>query len=130
MLGLGPITGFTTRRGCYDSFLANLPRRCIGHADRACDGNRIRDVIEDQGAVPNIPPKRNRIWKSCFSKTFSKGLIAIGRMVCRLKDYRRLVIRYDKLAANFLGNIHLAAAIMGLVTVPALDFARHERRRI
>ena len=33
-------------------------------------------------------------------------------MLCRLKDYRRLATRYDKLAANFLSNIHLAAVIM------------------
>jgi transposase len=32
--------------------------------------------------------------------------------VLRLKDCRRLATRYDKLAANFLGNIYLAAAIM------------------
>ncbi|WP_188764235.1 transposase, partial [Sandarakinorhabdus glacialis] len=36
----------------------------------------------------------------------------IERMFCRLKDCRRLATRYDKLAANFLGNIHLAAATM------------------
>lgn len=89
-----------------------MPRRCIVHADRAYDSNRIRDLIEDQGAVPNIPSKRNRCWKSCFSKTLYKGRNAIERMFCRLKDCRRLATRYDKLAANFLGNIHLAAAIM------------------
>ena len=37
---------------------------------------------------------------------------SIERMFCRLKDCRRLATRYDKLAANFLANIHLAAAIM------------------
>ena len=95
-----------------ERLLANLPRRCIVHADRAYDSNRIRDIIEDQGAVPNIPPKRNRVWKSCFSKTLYKGRNAIERMFCRLKDCRRLATRYDKLAANFLGNIHLAAAVM------------------
>ena len=36
---------------------------------------------------------------------------AIERMFCRLKDYRRISTRYDKLATNFLGAIHLAAAI-------------------
>ena len=86
--------------------------RCIVHADRAYDSNRIRDIIEEQGAVPNIPPKSNRRWKSCFSKTLYKGRNAIERMFCRLKDCRRLATRYDKLAANFLGNIHLAATIM------------------
>ena len=92
--------------------LASLPVRCIVHADRAYDSNRIRGLIEDQGAVPNIPPKANRRWKSCFSRSLYKGRNAIERMFCRLKDCRRLATRYDKLAANFLGNIHLAAAIM------------------
>ncbi len=92
--------------------LASLPARCIVHADRAYDSNRIRDIIEEQGAVPNIPPKSNRRWKSCFSKTLYKGRNAIERMFCRLKDCRRLATRYDKLAANFLANIHLAAAVM------------------
>ena len=95
-----------------EHLLATLHRRCIVHADRAYDSNRIRDLIEEQGAVPNIPPKSNRRWKSCFSKTLYKGRNAIERMFCRLKDCRRLATRYDKLAANFLGNIHLAAAIM------------------
>ncbi len=44
--------------------------------------------------------------------TLYKGRNAIERMFCRLKDCRRLATRYDKLAANFLGNIHLAAAVM------------------
>jgi len=95
-----------------EHLLDKLPTRCIVHADRAYDSNRIRDLIEEQGAVPNIPPKSNRRWKSCFSKTLYKGRNAIERMFCRLKDCRRLATRYDKLAANFLGNIHLAAAIM------------------
>jgi transposase len=33
-------------------------------------------------------------------------------MFCRLKDCRRIATRYDRLAATFLGSIHLAAAIM------------------
>ena len=69
-------------------------------------------MIESQGAVSHIPPKRTRLWKSCFSKTLYKGRNAIKRMFCRLKDCRRLATRYDRLAANFLGSIHLAPAIM------------------
>jgi transposase len=92
--------------------LTGLPKRCIVHADRAYDTNRVRDLIESQGAVPNIPPKLNRLWKSCFSKVLYKGRNAIERMFCRLKDCRRLATRYDRLAANFLSSIHLAAAIM------------------
>ena len=81
------------------------------HADRAYDTNRVRDLIEGQGAVPNIPPKRTRLWKSCFSKALYRGRNAIERMFCRLKGCRRVATRYDRLATNFLGSIRLAAAV-------------------
>lgn len=80
-------------------------------ADRAYDTNAIRKQIEDQGAVPNIPPKRTRLWKSCFSPVLYRDRNAIERMFCRLKDYRRIATRYDKLAANFLSAVYLAAAV-------------------
>ncbi|WP_437373645.1 IS5 family transposase [Inquilinus limosus] len=82
--------------------LADLPPRCIVHADRAYDSDRIRALIEDQNAVPNIPPKANRRWKSCFSRVLYKGRNAIERMFCRLKDCRRLATRYDRLVAAIL----------------------------
>ncbi|TLU70473.1 transposase, partial [Lichenicoccus roseus] len=36
---------------------------------------------------------------------------AIERMFCRLKDYRSIATRYDKLATNFASSVYLAAAI-------------------
>ena len=65
----------------------------------------------EQGAVPNIPSKRNRRWKACFSRVLYRDRNAIERMFCRLKDYRRISTRYDKLATNFLAAIHLAAVV-------------------
>ncbi|WP_169833232.1 transposase [Sphingomonas panacis] len=49
--------------------------------------------------------------ESCFSRTFYKGRNAIGRMFCRLEDCDASQ-PYDRIARNFLGAIHLAAAIM------------------
>jgi transposase len=37
-------------------------------ADKAYDADCIRELIQQQGATPNIPPKSNRRWKPCFSK--------------------------------------------------------------
>jgi len=37
--------------------------------DRGYDADRIRELIEEQGATPNIPPKSNRKWKPCFSRS-------------------------------------------------------------
>ncbi len=71
------------------------------------DSNAIRHQIEHQGAVPNIPPKANRgAGRSCFSKTLYQGRNAVERMFGRLKDYRRIATRYDKLATNFLGAVY------------------------
>lgn len=91
--------------------LNGLPPHTLVLADRAYDTNAIRRQIEDQGAVPNIPSKRTRRWKSCFSPVLYRGRNAIERMFCRLKDYRRIATRYDKLAGNFLAAIHIVAVV-------------------
>ena len=49
--------------------------------------------------------------KSCFSPVLYKARNAIERMFCRLKDFRRLATRYDKLATNIIASVHLAAAL-------------------
>jgi hypothetical protein len=77
-------------------------------ADKAYDADRIRGLIQDQGATPNIPPKSNRRWKPCFSKRLYRERNLIERFFSKLKHFRRVATRYDKLAANFLAMIQLA----------------------
>ena len=75
--------------------------------DKAYDGNAIRDLIESQGAVPNIPAKSNRKWKPCFSKTLYRERNQVERFFSKLKPllseveghFRRIATRYDKLAS-------------------------------
>lgn len=95
-----------------DGLLDDLAPHTIVLGDKAYDSNAIRDLIERQGAVPNIPSKAHRRWKSCFSGTLYKGRNAVERMFCRLKDYRRIATRCDKLATNFLTAIYLAATVI------------------
>src|SRR5215212_10751938 len=95
---------FARRAG--EDLLERLPAARIVHADRAYDSNSIRRKIEAAGAMPNIPPKANRIWKSCFSPFLYRGRNAIERMFGPIKDFRRIATRYDRLARNFLGAIH------------------------
>ena len=68
------------------------------HADKGYDSNAIRRQVEGKGAMPNIPPKANRRWKNCFSPFLYRDRNAIERMFCRLKDFRRIATRYDRLA--------------------------------
>ena len=49
--------------------LTDLAPGTIVLADKAYDSDAIRRLIEAQGAVPNIPSKVNRRWKSGFSKS-------------------------------------------------------------
>jgi transposase len=50
-----------------DALLDHIGPRTIVLADKAYDADRIRELIQDRGATPNIPPKSNRRWKPCFN---------------------------------------------------------------
>jgi hypothetical protein len=65
--------------------------------------------IESKRAAPDIPPKTDRRWKNCFSPWLYRRRNAIERMFGRLKDFRRIATRYDRLASNFLAAVRLAA---------------------
>ena len=79
------------------------------HGDKGYDSNAIRRQVEGKGVMPNIPPKANRRWKNCFSPVLYRNRNAIERMFGRLKDFRRIATRYDRLADNFLAAVCLAA---------------------
>ena len=48
---------------------------------------------------------------SCFSPFLYRDRNAIERMFCRLKDFRRIATRYDRLAINYLAAVCLAATV-------------------
>ncbi|MBB4278541.1 transposase [Rhizobium mongolense] len=62
----------------------------------------IPELIREQGATANIPPKSNRRWKPCFSRRLCRERNRIERFFSKLTHFRRVATRYDKLAANFL----------------------------
>jgi hypothetical protein len=96
-------------------------------ADKAYDADRIRELIQDQGATPNIPPKSNRRWKPRFSKRLYRERNLIERFFSKLKHFRRVATRYDKLAANFLAMVQLASMRLWL---RAYDSTTYIRRRV
>lgn len=96
------------------TLLDRLDPRTIVLGDKAYDGNTIRDLIESQGAVPNIPAKSNRKWRPCFSKTLYRERNQVERFFSKLKHFRRIATRYDKLADNFLAMVKLASCRLWL----------------
>ena len=88
-----------------------MPRSAILHGDKGYDSDAIRRQVERKGAMPKIPPKANRRWKNCFSPVLYRSRNAIERMFYRLKDFRRVATRYDRLATNFLAAVCIAAVV-------------------
>ncbi|MEO9341008.1 IS5 family transposase [Mesorhizobium sp. SB112] len=88
-----------------------MPPTSLLNADKGYDSDAIRRQVKQRGAFANIPPKANRKWKNCFSPYLYQDRNTIERMFCRLKDFRRIVIRCDRLATNFLAAICIAATV-------------------
>lgn len=80
-------------------------------ADKGYDADRLRRSLRDAGAVPVIPGRRNRKRTIRYDKDRYRGRHLIDNAFCRLKDFRRVATRYDKLAANFLSGVAIATAL-------------------
>lgn len=81
-------------------------------ADRGYGANWRRATLRDQGTIPVIPGRCNRKRPILYDERRYKDRWRVEAMFCRLKDFRRIATRYDKLARNYLSAVHLAAAIV------------------
>jgi transposase len=80
-------------------------------ADRGYDTNAIRAAVAAQGAEVVIPATTSRRAPIPYDRQAYKARNLVERLWCRLKDWRRLATRYDKLARNFLATALIAATI-------------------
>jgi transposase len=80
--------------------------------DKAYDSNELRDELDQRGTKPVIPNRTNRNRPFPFSKRLYKLRWRIESAFNRLKDFRRIATRYDKLARNFLASVCLVAALV------------------
>ena len=92
--------------------LAPLPPPGACLADAGYDSDGLRHFLKGRGTLPVIPnnPPRKRLHP--FDETAYRARNAVERMFCRLKDWRRIATRYDKLAINYASAVALAAVVM------------------
>ena len=86
-------------------------------ADRAYDSDAIRAMIAAAGKEAVIPPRSNRVNPPDYDKAKYKGRNKIERLFNRLKGYRGVATRYDKLAAMFLGGVLAALLAINLKSI-------------
>ena len=91
--------------------LPHLPpaRELIG--DRGYDSGRFRAALQDKGIAPCIPSTRSRKLPIPHDAVLYRQRHRIENMFGRLKDWRRIAMRYDRCAHTFFSAITLAATV-------------------
>jgi transposase len=80
-------------------------------ADKGYDTDAFRRFLEDRAIKPIIPGKSNRKKPIRYDREAYKARNVIERCFCRLKDFRRVATRYDKLATNFMSTVCFVAVL-------------------
>jgi len=92
--------------------LDKLPAAKEMLADRGYDSDWFRASLRAKGTEPCIPPRRNRKTLIEYDKTLYKQRHKIENMFGRLKDWRRIAMRYDRCAHTFFSAICLACSVI------------------
>ena len=94
--------------------LASLPKRCRVIMDRAYEGNETRQLVLDLGLTPLVPPLSTRVEPWRYSKAWYRRRNEIERLFRRLKGFRRIFSRFDKLNVMFLAFLSFALVVEAL----------------
>lgn len=85
--------------------------------DRAYEGDETRQLVLDLGMTPVVPPKRNRLSPWEYDREMYKKRNEVERLFRRLKGFRRLFSRFDKLDVVFTFFIYFALIVDALNSV-------------
>src|ERR1035437_8163080 len=82
--------------------------------DRAYEGNETRQLVLDLGMIPVVPPKSNRLYPWEYDRALYKKRNKIERLFRRLKGFRRIFSRFEKLDVIFLAFLSFALIVEAL----------------
>jgi transposase len=82
--------------------------------DRAYEGDETRQLALDLNFIPVVPPKSNRINAWEYDREMYKRRNEVERLFRRLKGFRRIFSRFEKLDVMFIAFIHFALIVEAL----------------
>ena len=82
--------------------------------DRAYEGNETRQLVLDLGMITVVPPKSNRLDPWEYDREMYKKRNEVERLFRRLKGFRRIFSRFEKLDVVFLGFLNFALIVEAL----------------
>jgi transposase len=84
-------------------------------ADKAFDADeRVIEKLAAAGKMAVIPPTAKRTVPRDYDRDLYRARHLIENFFAKLKQFRAIATRYEKTARNFLGAVHLAAAVIWL----------------
>ena len=83
-------------------------------ADKAYDADTLIETLEARHITPVIPPKVNRVVKRQTDFALYRERNLVERFFCKLKGFRAIATRYDKLANTFLAAVQLVSVLFWL----------------
>jgi transposase len=109
----GQVSDISQAEALLDKQLTDKPADAL-LADRAYDANQLLDKLEQLHIKAVIPPKSNRlVQRECdFYQYKERHLVEC--FFSKLKYYRRVFSRFDKLAANYMSFLAFASVLIWL----------------
>ena len=83
-------------------------------ADKGYDADALVTLIKGVGAQAVIPPRSHRTEQRAYDRHVYKDRNLVERFFNRLKQFRRIATRYEKLANNFISLLNLVCAYIWL----------------
>jgi putative transposase len=84
-------------------------------ADRAYDAERFVGPLLERGCTPVVPPNPTRKHPRPYDRDLYKERALVEHFFQRIKRFRRIATRYDKLARSYLAFVQLAAILVWLL---------------
>ena len=91
--------------------LGPLPQGLPLLMDRAYEGDQTRQLALDLGMIPVVPPKSNRLHRWDYAHALYKKRNEVERLFRRLKGFRRIFSRFEKLEVVFLAFLCFALIV-------------------
>jgi transposase len=99
----------------FDGLMAGVPEACPVDcvvADKSYDSDAIREGLTGRDVAAAIPGRSNRSVPVEYDADLYRERNKVERLIGKLKQFRRVATRYEKLDITFLAMLHLAAAFV------------------
>ena len=106
--------GQASDKAAVAELIDGLPPAQALIADRGYDAQAVIELVRSRGGCAHIPTQKDRRIQRSVDPAIYRQRNLVERFFCKLKHFRRIATRFDKLARNFLAAVLLASTRLWL----------------